>query len=234
MVGKHFGLVAAVLGILSIPIVYASTGVGMMDNVLNMIGNFFNISAFENELVQIGFLRIGLFIIMFTIAYYSLKRAAVLGENGGKPAKVIAFVFAAIAAFMMPTPWLLATGGTITFVMSSLIFVLLFWGLAWVAIKELRGDWIKNLFGLLLLIMLSMLIVQWAIMVDVGGQFGSSQSRGSVGYAVPAPAQPTPQSIPSEPPVQQQPEPTSEPPPQALPDENTPPPILIWDDNDPV
>jgi len=189
-------LVASTLFLVSIPVAFASTGIGAMDTVLGIIGNFFNFTALENENVQIGFLRIMIFIALFTISYFALKKATIFKDNNGKPAKVVGFVFSLIGAFLMPTSWLIATGGGITFLMSSIVFLLMFWGLTWVAVWYMKSNWVLNLFGIILLFLLLSLLGQWGDIVglsDGGGYVLSSSTSTAPISTATVPADPPPQ-----------------------------------------
>jgi hypothetical protein len=159
------------------------TGVGFLDMGIEAISRLFNIQSLqENGYIQEGFLKFALFIVIFAVSNASLKK--VKGIFDKKTAGVVAFSFSMIGVFMMPTEWLLATGGLVTAVMSSLIFLGFFWGLAVVSVFVLRkkGEddkmgWIKNLLGLILIFILLTLLDDWALFVGisiegaVGGTF---------------------------------------------------------------
>jgi hypothetical protein len=86
-----------------------------------------------------------------------------------KTSGIISFAFSMIGVFMMPTRWLMATGGIITAIMSSFIFLLIFIGGAYLAMFKLRPEndkdnlgWVKNMIGLILLFFLLFLLDAWA------------------------------------------------------------------------
>ena len=114
------------------------TGISPLDTGIEALSDLFNIQALNNSYIQEGFLKFAIFIVLFALSFYSL--GYVFDKGGGNPqgkktAGVISFAFSMIGVFMMPREWLMATGGTITAVMSSLVFVGVFFGGAYVAVK---------------------------------------------------------------------------------------------------
>ncbi len=170
--GKYKFIVYSLILALLTPLVSARTGVGVMDKGIEMIGNIFNIRILQtSSIAQAGFLKFSLFIVMFAVTNMALKKTKIFDN---KTAGIIAFAFSMIGVFMMPTPWLMATGGTITAIMSASIFIGLFWGLAWVAMFTLRPKeenepygWVRNLLGILLLFILLSMIDDFAIAAGV-------------------------------------------------------------------
>jgi hypothetical protein len=148
------------------------TGISPLNGAIEMISNLFNIEVLRsNETVQIGFLKFMIFVVLFAVANFSLKKTKIFDN---KTAGIVSFAFSMIGTFMMPHQWLLATGGLITVIMSSVIFLGFFWGLAVVAVFVLRkkGEednmgWIKNLMGLMLLLLLLFLVDEWAQVVGL-------------------------------------------------------------------
>ncbi|MBN2459716.1 hypothetical protein JXB28_05515 [Candidatus Woesearchaeota archaeon] len=153
------------------------TGVSPLNKAIEMIANLFNIQALQNnQTVQEGFLKFMIFVVLFAVSNFSLTKIKGIFDEaqGKKTAGIISFAFSMIGTFMMPTEWLLATGGLITVIMSSIIFLGFFWGLAIVAVFVLRkkGEddnmgWIKNLMGVILLLLLLFLLDEWAQMVGL-------------------------------------------------------------------
>lgn len=161
----------AVLGTFSLVLVpsalaFESTGLGALDRVIEILAGIFSITVLGNEMVQIGFLRFLLFVALFAVMYKALNGVSRIFD--AKTAKIVSLVFAIIGVFLMPTSWLLATGGTITFVVSSLVFVLIFWGLSYVAVGVLKKGWMLHIFGLVLLFLLLVMLGQWSAMVGLG------------------------------------------------------------------
>ena len=151
---------------------YGRTNIQALDRGIEMISSVFNIRVLENNsFVQEGFLKFMIFIVLFAVSNYGLKATKVFDKDGGKKTvSIIAFAFSMIGVFMMPTRWLEATGGVITAIMSSFVFILIFIGGAWVAMFTLKpkGDddkmgWLKNLLGFLLLLFLLFMLDAWAI-----------------------------------------------------------------------
>ncbi len=146
----------------------ARSGISPLNSAIELISRLFNIEVLQNnEVVQQGFLKFMIFIVLFAVSNYSLKKTKIFDA---KTAGIVSFAFSMIGVFMMPTDWLLATGGLVTLVMSSIIFLGFFWGLAIVAVFVLRkkGDddkmgWIKNLLGIILLLILLTLVDDWAV-----------------------------------------------------------------------
>ena len=148
------------------------TGISPLNKAIELISNLFNIEILKNnETVQAGFLKFMIFVVLFAVSNFALKKTNIFDA---KTAGIVSFAFSMIGTFMMPTQWLMATGGLITVIMSSLIFLGFFWGLAVVAVFVLRkkGEddqmgWIKNLLGLLLLLLLIFLVDEWAQVVGL-------------------------------------------------------------------
>lgn len=150
---------------------FVRTGISPLNRAVEMIANLFNIEVLRNEAVQVGFLKFMIFVVLFAVSNFALKQTKIFDA---KTAGIISFAFSMIGTFMMPHTWLLATGGLITVVMSSIIFIGFFWGLAIVAVFVLRkkGEddkmgWIKNLLGILLLFLLLFLLDEWAMVVGL-------------------------------------------------------------------
>jgi len=147
------------------PVFSLGTGIGAMDRGIEAISRLFYIQALqESEYIQVGFLKFALFIVIFAVSNQSLKKIKVFDN---KTAGLTAFAFSTIGVFMMPLPWLMATGGTITAIMSSLVFMLFFWGLAFVASFKFNKNFLQKLVGLLLLFTLLALLETWAVFVGL-------------------------------------------------------------------
>lgn len=158
-----------VLSILSIPFAFAFDISNTLDRGFTMIGDFFYISAFDNPIVQIGFIRIMLFVAMFAVMYSAFKSA---GEKlkwmDNKTAKIVSFVFAMLGVFLMPESWLMATGGSITALVSAMFYLLIIGGGGYIAVRSLRGNLIANLMGIVLILALIAFVEVWANFVGLG------------------------------------------------------------------
>ncbi|HJX05619.1 MAG TPA: hypothetical protein VJ461_02835 [Candidatus Nanoarchaeia archaeon] len=152
------------------------TGISPLNSAIEMISNLFNIEVLRNNTtVQLGFLKFCIFIVLFAVSFFSLRKTKIFDDaQGKKTAGIVSLAFSLIGTFMMPQEWLLATGGLITVIMSSLIFLGFFWGLAIVAVFILRKKdendrmgWIKNLMGLMLLLLLLFLLDEWAVVTGL-------------------------------------------------------------------
>ncbi len=162
-------LFGILLSISSIPFVSALDIAGSMDKGFNLIGDFFYITAFDNYIVQVGFIRIMLFVAMFAIMYAAFKSA---GEKlkwmDNKTAKIVSFVFAMLGVFLMPEAWLMATGGAITALVSSIFYLMIMLGGGYIAVRSLRTNWATNLMGIVLILALIALVEVWANFVGLG------------------------------------------------------------------
>jgi hypothetical protein len=157
--------------LISLPIVFAfpRSGVGILDGPIEMISNLFNISVIsENPFVQEGFMRLCLFIVVYSLAYYSLSIVFSKGANaeqGKKTAGIISFAFSMIGIFMMPPEWFDATGGLVAGILTTIPVIAVFVGLAYVAVMKLNENLFQNFLGFVLLfILLCMLgvVAGWA------------------------------------------------------------------------
>ena len=161
----RYFLVFSLLSAIAIPGVSAYTGISPLDGAMTLIATLFNLPSLQNPAIQEGFLKFMLFVVLFAISNFGLMKAFDKAGNnaqGRRAANIIAFAFSMIGIFMMPTFWLRATGGVITAIMSSFVFILIFWGGAWLAMKVLTGDKLKDLFGVSLLLFLLFLVGVWA------------------------------------------------------------------------
>jgi len=162
-------LFGILLSIISIPFVSAFDIAQSMDRGFTVIGDMFYISAFDNPAVQIGFIKIMLFIAMFAVMFAAFKSA---GEKlkwmDVKTAKIISFVFSFLGVFLMPTSWLMATGGTIVALVSSIIYLSVMLGGGYLAVRTLRKNWAMNLIGIVLILALLALVEVWANFVGLG------------------------------------------------------------------
>jgi hypothetical protein len=156
-----------------VPAAAVSTGVTPLDKGISLVSGLFDIRAFENSMVQEGFLKMMIFIVLFAVSYRALQiqqKGIFSGDQGKKTSIVVSFAFSMIGVFLMPTKWLMITGGAITAIMSSVIFIIIFWGGAFLAVKTLSSSgkddkfgWTKNLMGFLLILLLLMLLDVWIV-----------------------------------------------------------------------
>ncbi|MBN2051984.1 hypothetical protein JW756_00600 [Candidatus Woesearchaeota archaeon] len=162
----------SLLLIITVPGVFAytsRTGISPLNRAIEMISNLFNIEVLKNnQTVQIGFLKFMLFIVLFSVANMSLKKVKFFEH---KTAGIVSFAFSMIGVFMMPYEWMLATGGLITVIMSSAIFLGFFLGLSYLAVFKFNKNWLQNLIGLLILLLLLFLIDEWALVTGLPMMF---------------------------------------------------------------
>jgi len=151
--------------LLAIPHVFAMP---VLDRGFELIGSFFDLKILqENPAVQIGFLKIALFIALLAITFAALKKVGSIFDV--KTARIVATVFSLIGVFMMPDAWLIATGGSLTALMSSMVFMMIFWGLSYVAVRYMRENWLMNLLGLLLIFLLMGMLDLWTDLIGGRG-----------------------------------------------------------------
>jgi hypothetical protein len=171
-------LLILLLGSIALPMATAlGSGFSPLDQGITLISGLFNISALDNPIVQLGFLKLMLFIVLFAVSFRALQipeKGLFAGEQGKKTAGIVSFAFSMIGVFLMPTDWLMVTGGAITAIMSSFIFLFIFWGGAYLAVKVLSGSgdddkyaWVKNLIGLILILFLLYLLTIWTVFSGV-------------------------------------------------------------------
>jgi hypothetical protein len=183
----HLALASLMIAIFFQPANALGTSITVLDRAIVMISSLFNIESLQsNSYIQEGFLKFALFVVTFSVSFLSLQKAQIFKDaQGKKSAGVVALAFSLIGVFMMPHEWLLATGGAITTIMSSLIFLGFFIGTSIVAVFVLRpksGDdkvgFAKNIIGLLMLFLLLSLLDEWALFVglpvDAGVSVGGS------------------------------------------------------------
>jgi hypothetical protein len=163
---------ALAAALLSVAVLAAGrTGISPLDNSFELIGRLFNVQALRNPYVQEGFLKFMLFIVLFAVSNFALNK--VFNRDGGniqgrKVAGIVSFSFSMIGIFMMPTNWLNVTGGMVTAIMSSFVFILIFYGGIYAAMVILKPNddskapgWLMNLLGILLLFLLIALLELW-------------------------------------------------------------------------
>ena len=92
------------------------TGISPLNSVVQLLSTMFTIPVLTNPAVQVGFIRFALFVLFLAVAHYAFRK---IFDN--KTASIIAMVFAAISAFLMPENWVTANGGVIAAVFTGLI-----------------------------------------------------------------------------------------------------------------
>jgi hypothetical protein len=93
-----------------------------LDLLVEQIGRLFSVSALSNQYVQVGVLRFALWLILFSLGFYSLQRVF-KEENGRKIAAVLSGVIATIAALFLSEKWVLLQGGVVTALLASVILL---------------------------------------------------------------------------------------------------------------
>jgi len=151
-----------VLGILPVSVKASNPFEGAFEG----IANFFNMDVFSDSDMQIGLIRFLLWIALFSILFWSGSQFVFKGDEGRKTAGIVAAIISLISVIFMPANAISAIGTAY----SATIFVLLTVGIAGVAtyfaFGVLKGEWWKELFGLLILILASMIMnVVLAIMM---------------------------------------------------------------------
>jgi len=180
-------LLTIIIALFSIPFVFAapvySTVRMALNRVVGLISSFMHIPLLENNLyVQIGFIKFGIFLIIFSFGFFGLLKAKI--ER--KPAGITSFVVAFIGSALMPNKWVLFNGGLfIGIVSSAFLFLILYLGFYFsiVSLKPSSGNSaglkIAKGFGIFLIAMLMLQFFNMYIGFFNGGSTGLSISGGS-------------------------------------------------------
>lgn len=123
-----------------------------IEGVFENISTFFNFEMFQNEFMQIGFLRFLLWILLFAIINWAASSFVFKGDNGKRTSGIVAAIISLISVIFMPTSAIMAIGVAY----SSAVFTLLVVGIAGVAmffsLKVLKGETWKEILGLIVLV----------------------------------------------------------------------------------
>lgn len=107
---------------LSLPTALAyRSGWAPLDMPVEMISRMFNIPILSNTFVQVGFIRFGIWLMVFTLAFYSFHKFAFKDDR--KTSGILAATIAFIGAIFMPQPWVIAQGGIITALITSALII---------------------------------------------------------------------------------------------------------------
>ena len=156
------------LGFLSaLPLVQArNSGIGAIDKGIDMLSRvFYPSSVLSNPAVQTGFFKFLYFIIIFAAANWALLKVFnKKGDdaNGKRAANVIAFAFAAIAAWFMPALLAQTTAAILTALFSLLIPLGLTGVAIWFAFYKMKDEWWQHLIGVVILI-LAVTLLNWTL-----------------------------------------------------------------------
>ncbi len=126
------------LTIAALPAVFARsyhTGISPLNKVIETMSWMVNVPILQNEYVQIGFIRFGLFLVFLAVSHWVFKKLF----DSNKTSGVIAAAFSIIAAFLMPEELVIVQGGVITVVFAGMIPLALVAGGIWFAVSEEKG-----------------------------------------------------------------------------------------------
>lgn len=153
--------------LLSVVNVYAfRTGFNPMDRAVEMIARLFHIPILENEVVRLGFIKFGMFLMVFAVAFWGLRRFM-----DQKPAGVVSFVISFTGAALTPRAWVLASGGTFTAIMSAIVPVgICIIGLYFVIVRLRPGE--NLVYDIIAIIILLALLALIELYMGAGGIIG--------------------------------------------------------------
>ncbi len=152
--------------VIAIPIVFAvKTGFSPLDKAFTIIGNVFSVRAFlQNSVAKEGFFKFLLLCVLFAVSHAGFKKIGGIFDN--KTARIVAFAFSMIGTFLVPARWADAQANIVTAVISSIIFIGIFWGGAYYATMKLNADNFQKVIGLLLIFLLIFFLSGWE---DIAG-----------------------------------------------------------------
>ncbi|MFH1650293.1 MAG: hypothetical protein ABIA93_07150 [Candidatus Woesearchaeota archaeon] len=162
-------LVLAWLAALPFVSARVQTGFDPLDNVVRTIARFFDIPSLRNnEYVQVGFLKLMFWIVLFTFVHYTFKKVftSLKYDNPNRLSGIISFAFVTTAIVFMPRKWLLAQGGVVVVVLSSLIFLGIVMGILYLAFFQMNKNWLMHVFGILLIVLLYYIVGFWGSATD--------------------------------------------------------------------
>ena len=164
-------LIFFLLSILGINYVSAVT-IAPLELITNNIAKFFNFEVFTSETMQLGFLRFLLWILIFSILFWSGSRFVFKGDEGRKTAGFVAAIMGLIGVVFMPANAVMGIGTAYSAVFFTLLTVGLGGGAIYIAFAELDGseknEWWKDLMGFLL-ILFAILILNVVSIIMSGG-----------------------------------------------------------------
>jgi hypothetical protein len=157
------------LGLFFLGIPFVSAFTNPAEQVFVNIASFFNFEVFAHDpRLQVGLLRFLLWIMLFSILFWSGTKFAFKGDDGRKTAGVVAAIMSLISVIFMPENAIIGIGVTY----ATVIFAILVVGIAalaiYLAFAKLKGEWYLDLFGVLILLLAtSILNVVFVIMALV-------------------------------------------------------------------
>jgi hypothetical protein len=101
-----------------------NTGFTVLDSAVRMISRFFMIPSLRtNRVVQIGFIRFLLFVMLFSLFRFGLARGPF--KDDAKTTNILSFVIALIGVIFMKDQWVMAQGGVMAAVAGLLVPLLI-------------------------------------------------------------------------------------------------------------
>ena len=134
------------------------TGYSPLDRGFEVIGNVFNIKILErNEFVRVGIAKFLLYIIVFTLVHYALRK-----KFDNRPATVIAAAFSAFI-FFLPRVWFTTTGNVLAAIIGISLYIVIAVAAIYFAFKVFNGEttgvaWADHMIGIVILITAMILI----------------------------------------------------------------------------
>ncbi len=99
------------------PVAAYRTG-GPLDLPVEAISKLMTVPVLRSELVQIGFIRFGIWLLVFTLGFWVFQR---LFDR--KTAGIISATISFIGALFMPKEWVVAQGGLMTALVASVLIL---------------------------------------------------------------------------------------------------------------
>lgn len=188
---KQKGILALVVSLLGIPMAYASvyqTGISAINKAVGMISGLMTLPVLKNQIVQLGIIRFGLFLMVFSVAFWGLNR---IQSFDRKPAGIVSFVLGFVGAALMPERWVYLNGSIFVVLVAGIVPIGMISLGIYLAMKVLVAgkngeDWWKELAGLAVLLFLLTLISIYSTAISggsltynkypttVGGQVGAA------------------------------------------------------------
>lgn len=114
-------LLFSLLTLITIPGALAFRTDTPLDLPVEMISKLMTVSVLGNEMVQIGFIRFAIWLLVFALGFYSFSNFAFKQDR--KTAGILSATIAFIGALFMPREWVVAQGGLMTAIVASALIL---------------------------------------------------------------------------------------------------------------
>jgi hypothetical protein len=166
---KYALILVAIVLVLSFLEINTATS-SITDKIFSGMNNVLGgMNLHENPYLKEGFFKFAIFFAVFAIVYSALQKVDIF-EKQKRIAIVVAVVFSAIGVFSMPSKILLFSGGVITGLVSSAVFLIFFLGLTYISLFKLDKNFVEHLAGLAIMIALVIFLPTWADATGVNMQ----------------------------------------------------------------